>query len=130
MTQLNFHNTNPLTPRSNLTDLPILTCFKETYKLWHEHFNHLSRPTRYTLGAKIDNLFTDIIQLLLNAGYLKYEEKIPLLKQASNKLDSLKYFLTILWELKGIKNGPFAQITDKLVSGGKMLGGWLKLPQK
>lgn len=91
----------------------------------------MERPTRYSIGTKIDNIFTDLIQLILNAEYLTPMDKYPLLKQASNKLDSLKYFITILWEVKGIKNGPYAQITDKLVNTGKMLGGWLnKLPQK
>lgn len=111
--------------------MPILAHVKESYKLWHEHLNHLARPTRYTIGTKIDNIFTDLIQLILNAEYLSPVEKYSILKQASNRLDSLKYFMTILWEVKGIKNGPFAQMMDKLVSVGKMLGGWLnKLPQK
>ncbi|MFH0780187.1 MAG: four helix bundle protein [Parcubacteria group bacterium] len=125
MAELNFHNADEFPP-DRRNDVPILHVFKESYKLWHEQLQHLARPTRYTIGVKIDGLFTDLIQLTLNAEYVKREEKFPVLKQMSEKIDALKYFLTILWELKGIPNGAYAQIADKLANCGRMLGGWLK----
>ena len=43
---------------------------------------------------------TDMIDLLLTAEYLRGKEKLPLLQQFSQKLDTLKYFVTILWQVK------------------------------
>jgi len=107
-------------------NFPILTYLKEGYKLWHGFLNRLPRATRYTLGAKIDNIFTDTIAIALTTKYLKQEEKVNKLKQISENLDHLKYFLTILWELKGIDNNKFSSLGTQLDSVGKQIGGLLK----
>jgi len=91
----------------------------------------LPRATRYTLGAKIDNLFTHAISIALTAKYTRQVEKITKLKQISEYLDYLKYFLTILWEIKGIDNKKFAELASKLDFIGKMIGGLIRyLEQK
>ncbi len=46
--------------------------------------------------------------------------------QISENLDHLKYFLTILWELKGIDNNKFSSLGTQLASIGKQIGGLLK----
>ena len=90
----------------------------------------LPRATRYTLGAKIDNLFTDIITNTLNGKYSKPEQKLVILKQASAQLDTLKYFTTMLWELKALDNKKYATLANKLSFVGQMIGGLLRDIQK
>lgn len=94
--------------------------------MWHSFLPHLPRLTRYTLGIKIDNLFTALLEITLQAKYAKANEKINLLLEISKRLDNLKYFMTILWEVKGIQNGQYGQIATHLSAIGKMLGGWIK----
>lgn len=88
--------------------------------------NRLPRATRYTLGAKIDNIFTDTIAIALTAKYTKQSEKTVKLKQMSENLDYLKYFLTILWEIKGVDNNKFAELGSRLALVGNMMGGLIK----
>jgi len=103
---------------------------KELYKLWHDAYTSIPKPFRYTLASTINNLLTAILQQTLDVGYSKREEKIPRLIRISTALDHLKLFVTLLWELKGIDNGKFSRLSQKLTSIRKMLGGWMKKLQQ
>lgn len=99
--------------------------------MWHNFLPHLPRLTRYTLAIKVDNLFTDLIALTLTAQYAKRAEKSLHLIQMSQRLDYLKYFITILWEAGGMETSQYSQLSQKLVSIGNMLGKWIQsIPQK
>ncbi len=98
----------------------------DIYKLWDEFKNHFTKKHKYTLGSKIDQCFLEIIESLLTAGYLSKEQKQPYLKKASIKLDLLKFFLQISWELKVLNNKNYITLSEKLDEVGKMLGGWIK----
>jgi hypothetical protein len=87
---------------------------------------HLPRLTRYTLGEKINNLFIELSELILTAGYTSKEHKHLAVQRASIRLDTLKFFLQIAWELKALDNKKFASMSLPLVEVGKMLGGWRK----
>lgn len=129
MTQLTFSANNfsrHAPPLGNSAEIPILSLFKETYLLWHNFLVHLPRLTRYTLGVKIDSLFTDLIAVTLTAQYTKREEKLPLLLAINQKLDHIKYFITILWEAKGLEANQYSQLAIKLTEAGVMLGGWIR----
>ncbi|MEI7740909.1 MAG: four helix bundle protein [bacterium] len=115
-----------LPPPNGLNELPILKKLTDAYKLWHTAFRHLPRLSRFTLGAKVDAIFCEVIEHILTAGYAARENKILWLQRASIKLDSLKYFLKLAWELKALNTGCFSEISHKLVEVGKDLGGWLK----
>lgn len=100
------------------------------YKVWHNYLIHLPRLSRYTLGAKIDKLFTELLELTLKAGYTPKTQKLIVVQNASAKLDLLKFFLKIAWELKVIDNKKYAQISQLVSEVGKMLGGWIRQLQK
>jgi hypothetical protein len=85
---------------------------------------------RYTLGAKIDNLFCELIELLLEAGHTNRELKSEIIIRASVRLDALKYFLKISWELKSLDNKKYIPLANALNEVGKKLGGWKKQIQR
>ncbi|MFH1088977.1 MAG: four helix bundle protein [Candidatus Uhrbacteria bacterium] len=87
---------------------------------------HLPRLSRYTLGTKIDNFFTDILELAFTAKFTKHDEKKIFLETLSRKLDQLKFFMTLLWETKSLDAKKYAQISEKLNTIGRRLGGWLQ----
>ena len=124
---LNLHLCNP-PPYGTLStnNLPILQKVTEAYKLWHNTLPHIPRLTRYSLGEKINNLFIELSELILTAAYTSKEHKATIVQRASVKLDSLKFFLQIAWELKALDNKKFAGLSQPLVEVGKMLGGWQK----
>lgn len=125
MPQLNFHTNAPYNaPPAGV--LPIIQRFVHVYKLWHEFKDHIPKKSRYTLGAKIDSLFLAIVELLFTASYLPRLEKPPLLHKANSKLDVLKFFLQVAWELKALDNKKYITLSESLNEIGRMLGGWRK----
>jgi len=84
------------------------------------------KSSRYTLGIKIDSLFLKVIELIIKASYSDKLEKFISLKNASVKLDLLKFFLQITWEIKSLDNKKYILISEKMNEIGKMLGGWIK----
>ncbi|MBI2797682.1 four helix bundle protein [Candidatus Saccharibacteria bacterium] len=111
---------------SHSHDLPILQKCTDAYKLWHSFLGDLPRLSRFTLGVKIDSLFTDTIELILLAGYASKPQKAALVAQASTKLDALKFFVQVAWELKVLDNKKYLRVSEPLTEVGKMLGGWRK----
>ena len=105
-------------------NLPILQKLSSAYLLWQNFWPHLPRLTRYSLGNKIDILFTDTLELVLLTKYSSKENKLPLLNKAAARFDSLKFFLQVLWQAKGLDNKKYLQLSETLTEIGKMLGGW------
>ncbi len=97
---------------------------KSLYLIWYEYYRILPTTHRYTLGQKVDKYFTEIIESIAIAAFLKPEEKIPYVRLAIRKSDVLKIFLHILWETKSLDDYKYIQLSDKLNDIGKDLGGW------
>ena len=96
----------------------------------HSFLPHLPHLSRYTMGVKIDNLFIEILEIVRVAKYAKREGKLAILNKLSDSLDNLKFFITLLWEAKGLNAGKYGQLSQKLTSAGKMLRKWLGLFKK
>lgn len=86
----------------------------------------MPKTARYSLGIKIDNLFIETTELIFIASRLNKEKKLPYLEKASGKLDLLKFFLQIAWEIKSLDNKKYIILSEHLNEIGKMLGGWKK----
>lgn len=104
--------------------LPIIQRFLGIYKLWDEFRDHFPKKSRYTLGEKIDEYFLQTVELLFAATYITKQEKLPYLRKAGIKLDLLKFFLQIAWELKALDNKKYITLSTELTEIGRMLGGW------
>lgn len=111
---------------SSTFNLPILQKAADAYKLWHGFLEHFPRLSRFTLGAKIDTLFLETVELILLAGYSSKPQKLTVVLRAGTKLDALKFFLQIAWELQAIDNKKYTRLSEPLTEVGKMLGGWRK----
>ena len=98
----------------------------QVYKLWHEYLPNFPKDSRYTLGAKVDSLFLGVIEEIIKASSSDKTEKLIFLKIASVKLDLLKFFLQISWEIKSLGNKKYILLSEKINEIGKMLGGWIK----
>jgi len=123
-------NSSNLLPNASQNDLPILTKLSEAYKLWYSFISRLPRLTRFSLGVKIDNLFTDCLELALLAVYTNREEKLKIIQKLSAKLYCLKFFLKIIWEIKSLDHKKYAALSLPLAATGKMIGGWMNILKK
>jgi hypothetical protein len=114
-------------PPSQLTpqnELPILHKTSQAYQSWHRLLPHIPRLSRFTLGQKIDQLFLDLLELLLLACYSRGIDKQRAIDKASVKLDTLKYVLSMAWQLRLIDNKKYQHLGSPLVEVGRMLGAW------
>ena len=103
----------------------MLSKLTDVYALWHQTLPTIPKTVRYSLAIKIDIQFTDLIELLLRAAYSPREQKLVFLKQASVKLDTIKFFLQVTWSIKALDNKELASISQPLNEVGKSLGGWM-----
>lgn len=94
--------------------------------MWHVFHQGFPRLSKHTLGEKIDGLFSELLESLFLASYATGEKKAAYIMTASAKLDVLKYFLQVAWELKCMDHRQYAAITPLLAEVGKMIGGWMK----
>ncbi|MBU1557731.1 four helix bundle protein [Patescibacteria group bacterium] len=92
--------------------------------IWYNYYQTLPKNHRYSLGLKIDKLFSEIIEAIAIASFLSPREKQPWVKLAIRKTDTLKIFLMILWETKSLDTKKYISLSKKIDEIGRMLGGW------
>ncbi|OGJ01215.1 hypothetical protein A3G53_03645 [Candidatus Nomurabacteria bacterium RIFCSPLOWO2_12_FULL_44_11] len=100
------------------------------YVYWNNIIRHIPKIRRYSLGVKIDCLFSDIIEFVSMAQFSAGEQRGEILTQAIAKNDCLKSMLYVLFELKGIEEKYFVELAQKVEEIGKILYGWKNQPVK
>jgi len=130
MIENNFHGQNINNKSESSTpktfSLKLIGGLVAIYKLWHEFLPHFPKDSRHTLGAKIDSSLLGATELIIRASYSDKVEKLISLKRASFKIDMLKFFLQVAWEIKSLDNKRYISLSEKVGDTGKMLGGWIK----
>lgn len=106
--------------------LPVIEHSVEVYKLWYQFRYYFPKKARPGIAVKIDNLLIEISELLLIASYERNQNKLPTLEAAIRKIDTLKFFLRISWEIKAIDNKKYLVISEHVQELGRMVGGWKK----
>ena len=84
----------------------------------------MPRVGRYTTGARIENHFLDLLELIYKAYYASMENKSEIIVKAISKNDIIKYLLQITFENKLVKEKQYLELSNKLQEVGKILGGW------
>jgi len=107
-------------------DLPVIQKQIKAYKFWQEILANFPKTSKYSLGAKIDSAFLKAVELTFNASHLRGEQKYEQIFEAGVKLDLIKFFLRIAWEIKALDNKKYAAISEQLDEIGRMIGGWVK----
>ncbi len=67
-----------------------------------------------------------MLELILAASFTNKQQKSIIVQRASVKLDLLKFFLQIVWELKIFNNNKYQELSRLISELGRMLGGWQK----
>lgn len=95
--------------------------------LWLTIAPHIAKSTRYTLGARIENLFLDLLEKTYTAYFIpreRKEEKLRSIEVCIRLLDILKYFVSIAWEGDVISGQQFEAVAQKLEEAGRRLYAW------
>ena len=104
--------------------LPVLEIIKKAYVLWQGYLSIAPKTSRYTLAETIDKYFIQTIESILVASFLEKQEKQPFIRKAIISLDTLKFLLYILWEIKALDTKKYTALSEPLTESGKQLGGW------
>ena len=76
------------------------------------------------MGTRIDGVFAEVIELTALAMFSTKEQREVFVTRAIGKNDVLKFMLYALFELDGINEKYFIEISLYLEEVGKMLFGW------
>ncbi len=104
--------------------LPVLEIIKSGYILWQSYIPTIPKTSRYTLVEIIDKYFIQTIESILVASFLEKQEKQPFIRKAIISLDTLKFLLYILWEIKALDTKKYTILSEPLLGAGRQLGGW------
>ena len=100
------------------------------YVFWQNNVKHIPKMLRHSMGVRIDSLFAEIIELIYVAMFAPAEKKIHIISKANSRNDLLKFMLNTLFELKGLKEEAFNEISLKMEEIGRQLYGWEKQTEK
>lgn len=92
--------------------------------LWVNIAVHIPKGARYTIGARIENKFLDLLELAYIAYFTAKENKMEKISECILTLDTLKFIISVAWEGKLISNKNYEEVSVKSDEIGKMLGGW------
>lgn len=80
------------------------------------------RKQKFVLGDRIEILFLDILDLLIEANYSR--DKIELLNRANLKLEKGRYLIRIAKDLLFLDIKAYEFSSRSVNEIGKMIGGW------
>ncbi|MEI7513662.1 MAG: four helix bundle protein [bacterium] len=104
--------------------LPVIEHTISSYKLWHSYLPHISKNERYSIGIKLDTLFTNIIDSIFGASNSSDDYRIHYIEKSIRLSDTISLFLRIIWELKAIDSKKYLTLCEEFSNVGRMLGGW------
>ena len=107
-------------------DIPIFKKTYDLYKLFHELRNKANKQDRFTIFAKTENILLNIIEGILEASELNKNEKLPILKKTSTKLNMLRVFVRLMKDTKSVDLKSYSHLEENVDEIGRMLGGWIK----
>jgi hypothetical protein len=109
----------------SLDKCSILVRIKEGYLLWMNIVPHITKNARFTIGARIENKFLDLLDLTYIAYFSGNDGKTEKVTECILILDLLKYLMSVAWEGRVVSVGQYEEISKKLNEIGRMFGGWL-----
>ncbi len=115
-----------MTQMRSVLDIPIFHKIYDLYKLLHGYHNRVSKSQRYTLWQKCENTTLGLLEVVIESGHQKGEDKIKTLYIISNKLDLLKVLIRLAKETHTIDTKQYIAIQEMLQEIGRMIGGWIK----
>ena len=102
----------------------------EAYVYWQNNTKHIPKMLRHSMGVRIDTLFAEIVELTYITMFTTLDKRLIFINKANLKNDLLKFMLNALFELKGIKEDVFIEISLKMEEVGRLLYGWKNLVER
>lgn len=102
---------------------------QQTYDLLRESIpviNQFPRHQKFTLGDRLQNKLSDLLDLYIRALYTERKTKAPLLHEANIQLEVIRHYYRLAFDLGLYNSKKYRHFAEKLQTIGRMTGGWLK----
>ena len=90
----------------------------------------LLKPNVAHSATSIDMLFLEALEWAFRASYLPQQQKVAAIEASIVRLDLVKFFLLIGWEIDMITDKQYSHVSAPLVEASKMLVGWKEYMEK
>jgi len=110
----------------NDLDIPILKKSYDLYKIFHEYRKVVPKCDRFTIYDRSECAIIDIVESLVEAGYVSKTNKTTILERASLKLNLLRFLTRLMKETKVIDSKKYVALQSVIDEIGRMLGGWIR----
>ncbi len=98
----------------------------QLYLAAHNRILKCPKPTRYSLGTRIENTILELIELLYLAQSKQGVSRLLILNKADITLKMLTTHLRLAYKTKSINDAGFASLSEQVIEIGRMIGGWIK----
>lgn len=102
----------------------IVQKIKEGYLFWISIASHIPKNARFSIGARIEGKFLELLELSYIAYFTERESKHKKISECILILDVLKFLVNLSWEAKFIPHKHYEGLMPILNEAGRMLGGW------
>lgn len=86
----------------------------------------LPRSQKFTLGDRIQNHLSDLLEMLIGAYYLPAAEKRPVLLRVNLRLEILRHFYRLAYEGGHYNSLRYKEFAESIDDIGRSVGGWMK----
>lgn len=107
-------------------EVPIVQKSYDLYSHLHKLQKSVPKTERHSLWLRVQNAALDILEGLLQTGYVSPNQRVTLLAKIGAQIDMLRVFLRLSSDTKTITAKQYALLQEQVDEIGRMLGGWLK----
>ena len=86
----------------------------------------MPKNDRFTIYERSENLILDVVELLIEAGYVTRNNKVTILEQASVKLNTLRLLIRLMKESSTFDTKKYVALQTIIDEIGRQLGGWIR----
>lgn len=112
--------------KQSILSTPIFHKLYELYTLFHSYQGLIPKSQRYSLWLRCENTLLTLLEIVIEIGHKRDEEKLKALFVISDKLDILKVLCRLAKDTRTIDSKQYLGIQVIVQEVGKMLGGWIK----
>ena len=87
---------------------------------------NLPRTQKFTLGDRIQNHLSDLMEMLIEAYFLPPAEKRQVLNRVNIRLETLRHYYRLTYERGHYNSLRYKEYAERVDEIGRMVGGWLK----
>ncbi len=106
-------------------EYPLFVQWYKTLNWIMDCVERLPKSVRFSLAERIMTLALSILELIIEAIYVK-ETRLQQLKQINLNLEKLRILFRLCFERQYLSIKQYEFISTHLNDAGKMTGGWIK----